>query len=437
MTLPDPEKETKLISTISRLTTDKKLLDNDETPTKIYFDFQSTTPVDPRVLDVMIPYFTTKYGNPHSRTHSFGWESELAVKEARKQVAELIGADESEIIFTSGATESNNLAIKGAAEWKAQNGTPIHLITTQIEHKCVLDSMRYMEEKGAKITYLPVGKDGQIDVEEFKKSIKSDTVLVSVMAINNEIGTTQPIKEIGKICKERGILFHCDAAQAFGKIEIDVNEMNIDLMSISGHKIYGPKGVGALYVRKRPRVRLIPLFSGGGQERGLRSGTVPTPLVVGLGKAAEICKKEMKKDFSWLEMLSQRFFSKIKEKIPDVIKNGSFQTSPLKWFPGCLNLSFPHVEGEGLLMKLKNVALSSGSACTSASLEPSYVLRALGNSDELAHSSIRFGLGRFTSICDVDKVAQQTVKAVNDLREMSPLYEMEKDGIDISKVQWT
>lgn len=438
MSFPSIENK-KLIPETSKLILEgnKPIDQAKNTPAKIYFDLQSTTPVDPRVLDAMLPYFTKKYGNPHSRTHSFGWESENAVNIARKQIADLIGAEQTEIIFTSGATESNNLAIKGAAQWKSKEGNPIHLITTQIEHKCVLDSMRFMEEKGANVTYLKVQKNGMIDIEEFKKSIRPDTVLVSIMAINNEIGTLQPLKEIGKICRERGIIFHCDAAQAFGKIDIDVNDMNIDLLSISGHKIYGPKGIGALYVRKKPRVRLVPLFSGGGQERGLRSGTVPTPLAVGLGKASEIAKNEMKNDFFWIEALARRFYEKIKQKIPDVIKNGSFSTNPLEWFPGCLNLSFPHVEGEGLLMKLKNVALSSGSACTSSSLEPSYVLRALGNSDELAHSSIRFGLGRFTSVCDVDKVAKDTVDSVLTLREMSPLYEMEQEGIDLNQVQWT
>lgn len=407
------------------------------TPKRIYFDFQATTPMDPRVLDSMLPYFTYKFGNPHSRTHSYGWESEKACSIARKQVADLIKADPSEIIFTSGATESDNIAIKGVAEWKIREGKPVHMITTQIEHKAVLDSMRYLEEKAVKVTYLKVDKYGQIDLNDLKNSITKDTALVSIMAVNNEIGTTQPLKEIGNICRENGVLFHCDAAQGVGKIDMDVNDMKIDLLSISGHKIYGPKGVGALYVRKRPRVRLVPLFSGGGQERGLRSGTLPTPLVVGLGKAAEICFQNMKNEFSRLETLSQRLYEKIKEKVPDVIKNGSFTTNPLKWFPGCLNLSFPHVEGEGLLMKLKNIALSSGSACTSASLEPSYVLRALGNTDELAHSSIRFGVGRFTSVCDVDRVSKHTVDAVQKLREMSPLYEMEKDGIDLSQVQWS
>lgn len=411
--------------------------DGFKVPKKIYFDFQSTTPVDPRVVNEMLPYFTEKYGNPHSRTHSFGWESESAVNKARKQVADLIKADASEIIFTSGATESDNIAIKGVAEWKLKEGKKVHMITTQIEHKAVLDSMRSLEEKGVDVTYLKVGADGHIDLEDLKNNINENTALVSIMAINNEIGTTQPIKEIGKICRENGVLFHCDAAQAVGKIDLDVNDMKIDLLSISGHKMYGPKGIGALYVRKRPRVRLVPLFSGGGQERGLRSGTVPTPLAVGLGKAAEICSDEMKSEFKNLEMLSKRLYDKIKEKVPDVIKNGSFSTNPLKWFPGCLNLSFPHVEGEGLLMLLKNVALSSGSACTSASLEPSYVLRALGNSDELAHSSIRFGMGRFSSVPDVDRVAAYTTKAVQKLREMSPLYEMEKEGVDLKQVQWS
>lgn len=409
----------------------------ERTPARIYFDFQATTPVDPRVLDAMLPYFTTKYGNPHSRTHFFGWESEKAVEMARKQVADLIGAHEKEIIFTSGATESNNLAIKGVVDWKAQEGSPVHIITTQIEHKCVLDSMRFLEEKGARVTYLKIDKNGVIDLGELRRSIADDTVLVSIMGVNNEIGTVQPLEEIGKICREKKVLFHCDAAQTFGKLGIDVNKINIDLLSISGHKIYGPKGVGALYVRRRPRVRMVPLFSGGGQERGFRSGTVPTPLVVGLGKAAAVCKEEMQKDFSWIESLSNKLYAYVKDVIPNVIKNGSFETNPLRWFPGCLNLSFPHVEGEGLLMALKNIALSSGSACTSASLEPSYVLRALGNDDELAHSSIRFGIGRFTTPCEIKEVAKQTTDAVKKLRDMSPLYEMEQEGIDLKTIKWT
>ncbi|KRH94155.1 cysteine desulfurase, mitosomal [Pseudoloma neurophilia] len=439
MTSLEKISDTKIESISSNIESNKNIPNEnvESVPKRIFFDFQSTTPVDPRVLDAMLPYFTDKYGNPHSRTHSFGWESEKAVSIARKQVADLIGAEPSEIIFTSGATESDNIAIKGVAEWKLREGKPVHMITTQIEHKAVLDSMRSLEEKGVKITYLKVDKDGAINLDDLKNSITGDTALVSIMAVNNEIGTTQPLKEIGNICRERGVLFHCDAAQGVGKIDIDVNDMKIDLLSISGHKMYGPKGIGALYVRKRPRVRLVPLFSGGGQERGLRSGTVPTPLVVGLGKAAEICLQNYKNEFAWLQSLSKRLYDKIKEKVPDVIKNGSFETNPLKWFPGCLNLSFPHVEGEGLLMKLKNIALSSGSACTSASLEPSYVLRALGNSDENAHSSIRFGMGRFTSVCDIDRVAKQTIEAVEKLRDMSPLYEMEKEGIDLTQVQWS
>ncbi|ELQ76591.1 Cysteine desulfurase NFS1 [Trachipleistophora hominis] len=429
--------ETKNFASLKRSDEPIAIAQASRTPAKIYFDFQATTPVDPRVLDAMLPYFTKKYGNPHSRTHSFGWESEKAVETARKQVADLIGAHEKEIIFTSGATESNNLAIKGAVDWKAQDGNPVHVITTQVEHKCVLDSMRFLEEKGARVTYMKVNKDGVIDLEELKRSISDDTVLVSIMGVNNEIGTVQPLEEIGKICKERNVLFHCDAAQMFGKLKIDVNKMNIDLLSISGHKIYGPKGVGALYVRRRPRVRLVPLFSGGGQERGLRSGTLPTPLIVGLGKAAAVCQEEMQRDLSWIESLSKKLYTCLKENIPNVIKNGSLQTNPLRWFPGCLNLSFPHVEGEGLLMALKNIALSSGSACTSASLEPSYVLRALGNDDELAHSSIRFGIGRFTTPCEIKEVAKQTTSAVKKLRDMSPLYEMEQEGIDLKTIKWT
>lgn len=426
-----------MMTSLKRYDTDKPISVKNPELKRIYLDFQATTPVDPRVLDAMLPYFTSKFGNPHSRTHAFGWESEKAVETARKEIADLIGADEKEIVFTSGATESNNIAIKGVASWKKQENHSMHFVTTQIEHKCVLDSMRYLEENGAKVTYLGVKEDGTVDLNDLRNSITKDTVLVSIMAINNEMGAIQPLEEIGKICKEKNVLFHCDAAQAVGKIEINVNKMHIDLLSISGHKMYGPKGVGALYVRRKPRVRLVPLFSGGGQERGFRSGTVPTPLVVGLGKAASICKSEMKRDYEWIKSLSNNLYESLKKAIPDIIKNGSVVTDTLKWFPGCLNVSFPHVEGEGMMMALKNIALSSGSACTSASLEPSYVLRALGKTDELAHSSIRFGLGRFTTPCEVKQVAEQTIDAVQKLRKMSPLFEMEQEGVDLKSIKWT
>ncbi|CAD26087.1 NIFS-LIKE PROTEIN (CYSTEINE DESULFURASE) INVOLVED IN IRON-SULFUR CLUSTER SYNTHESIS [Encephalitozoon cuniculi GB-M1] len=399
---------------------------------RIFLDVQSTTPVDPRVLDAMLPFYTTVFGNPHSRTHRYGWQAEAAVEKARSQVASLIGCDPKEIIFTSGATESNNLALKGVSGFKLKEGKAAHIITLQTEHKCILDTCRNLEENGVEVTYLPVGNDGVVDIDDVKKSIKENTVLVSIGAVNSEIGTVQPLKEIGMLCKERGVLFHTDAAQGVGKIQIDVNEMNIDLLSMCAHKIYGPKGIGALYVRRRPRVRMVPLINGGGQERGLRSGTVASPLVVGFGKAAEICSKEMKRDFEHIKELSKKLKNMFKKNIEGVIINGSE-----KGFPGCVNVSFPFVEGESLLMHLKDIALSSGSACTSASLEPSYVLRALGRDDELAHSSIRFGIGRFTMAKEIDIVANKTVEAVQKLREMSPLYEMVKEGIDLSKISWT
>lgn len=398
-------------------------------PIKRYFDFQATTPVDPRVLDSMLPYLTSIYGNPHSRSHSFGWEAEKAVETSRKQVADLINADQKEITFTSGATEATNLALKGFAEY---NNYDFHLITTQVEHKAVLETCRYLEQKGVEVTYLPVNKNGSIDLEKLEASIKPNTKLISIMAVNNEIGTIYPLEEIGKICKKHGIVFHTDAPQAFGKIPIDVKKCNIGMMSISGHKIYGPKGIGALYVRRKPKIRILPLQHGGSQEKGLRSGTTPTFLTVGLGAAANIAKEEMKEDEERIRKLAERLYTKIRDGLDgDIIKNGE------NTIPGCLNISFPYVEGEGLLMKLKDFALSSGSACTSASLEPSYVLRALGTSDDLAHSSIRFGIGRFTTENDIDQLAEKVVNSVSSLREMSPLYEMVKNGIDMSTINWT
>ncbi|KAK1351064.1 cysteine desulfurase [Hamiltosporidium tvaerminnensis] len=411
-------------------------------PKRIYLDFQSTTPLDPRVLDAMLPYYTSKFGNPHSKTHSYGWEAEKAIEKSREQVASVIKADPREIIFTSGATESSNLAIKGVVKFKMQENKPIHIITLQTEHKCVLDPIRNLEAEGCEVTYLKVNKDGLINMDEFKNSIKSNTVLVSVMAVNNEIGVIQPLKEIGQICREKGVLFHTDAAQAFGKMPLDVNDMNIDLMSISGHKIYGPKGIGALYVRRRPRVKIYPLIMGGGQERGLRSGTVPTPLVVGLGKAAEISKTEMKKDFLRIRKMANQLLEYFRKKLKDVTKNSvednlESDIENAKVYPGCLNISFSYVEGEGLLMSLKNIALSSGSACTSSSLEPSFVLRALGTDEDLAHSSIRFGMGRFTTEKEIKEIAKKTVDSVKNLRKMSPLYEMVKEGIDLKTINWT
>ncbi|KAJ1905000.1 cysteine desulfurase [Coemansia sp. IMI 209127] len=397
----------------------------------IYLDAQATTPLDPRVLDAMMPYMTESYGNPHSRTHKYGWESERAVDTAREQVAGLIGAHPKEIIFTSGATEANNTAIKGVARF--YKGKKNHIITTQTEHKCVLDSCRVLQEEGFEVTYLPVSKGGLINMDELKEAIRPTTALVSIMTVNNEIGVIQNVKAIGKLCRERRVFFHTDAAQAAGKIPMDVGEMNIDLMSISGHKLYGPKGVGALYVRRRPRVRLEPIITGGGQERGIRSGTVPSPLVIGMGAAAALASREMEYDHAHISRLADLLISGIQARVSHVIRNGDAD----HMYQGCVNLSFSFIEGESLLMALKNVALSSGSACTSASLEPSYVLRALGAEDDMAHSSIRFGLGRFTTESEVDYVVRNVEAHVNRLREMSPLWEMFQDGIDLKTIQWS
>ncbi len=396
----------------------------------IYMDYQATTPVDKRVLDKMIPYFYEKFGNPHSRTHAFGWESEEAVEVARESVAELIGADPKEIIFTSGATEANNMALKGVARFYKNSGKN-HIITTVVEHKCVLDSCRYLEQEGFEITYLHVDKDGLISLDELKNSITDKTSIVSVIALNNEIGVIQDLAAIGEICRDRGVFFHTDAAQAFGKIPLDVRAMKIDLMSISGHKIYGPKGVGALYIGRKPRVRLQPIFSGGGQERGMRSGTVPTPLVVGLGAAAEQAITEMQKDYEHVKKLADLFIEKMLE-IPHVYLNGS----RTERYPGCLNFSFACIEGESMIGAIKNIAVSSGSACTSSSLEPSYVLRALGVDEELAHTSIRFGIGRFTTEEEVKIAIESVQKAVKKLRELSPLWDMMMAGIDLKAIHW-
>ncbi len=396
----------------------------------IYLDYQATTPMDPRVLEAMMPYFLEKFGNPHSRNHTHGWEAEEAVEHARKQIADLIGADEREIVFTSGATESNNLAISGVANFYKDKKN--HIITLVTEHKCVLDTCRHLELQGFQVTYLPVQKDGLLDLELLKKTITDKTVLVSVMGAHNEIGVLQPLKEIGEICRARGVFFHTDCAQAFGKIPLDVNEMKIDLMSISGHKIYGPKGIGALYVRRRPRVRLVPLIHGGGQERGFRSGTLPAPLCVGLGAAAEIAKREMAQDTERVQKLRDRFYKRITDRLPEVYLNGD----PKHRLASNLNLSFAYVEGEGLMMGIKDLSVSSGSACTSASLEPSYVLRALGVDEELAHTSLRIGFGRFTTEDEVDYAADRIVEAVQKLRDMSPLWEMAQEGIDIKSIKW-
>ncbi|CCX31437.1 putative tRNA splicing protein [Pyronema domesticum] len=396
----------------------------------IYMDMQATTPTDPRVLDAMLPFYTGLYGNPHSRTHAYGWETEKAVDEAREHIANLIGADPKEIIFTSGATESNNMSIKGVARFYKSKKK--HIITSQTEHKCVLDSCRHLQEEGFDVTYLPVMSNGLIDLEELKASIRPDTALVSIMSVNNEIGVIQPMEEIGKICKANKIYFHTDAAQAVGKIPVDVNKWGIDLMSISGHKIYGPKGIGACYVRRRPRVRIEPLISGGGQERGLRSGTLAPALVIGMGEACRIAQEDLAYDHARVSYLSKRLQDGLLA-MEHTTLNGAADAR----YPGCVNISFAYVEGESLLMALKDIALSSGSACTSASLEPSYVLRALGSSDESAHSSIRFGIGRFTTEEEIDYVLKVVEERVTFLRELSPLWELVQEGVDLNTIQWS
>lgn len=399
--------------------------------TPIYMDNNSTTRVDPRVVEAMLPYFTEKFGNAASRSHSFGWVAEDAVEESRDQIATLIGASGKEIIFTSGATESNNLAIKGVAAMYKKKGN--HIITQATEHKAVLDPCKRLEKDGYQVTYLPVDKFGQVHAEQVKAAITDKTILVSIMAANNEIGTIQPIKAIGKLCKEKGVLFHTDAVQAVGKIPVDVEDMGIDLLSLTAHKIYGPKGIGALYVRKKdPRVRLEPMVDGGGHERGMRSGTLPVPMIVALGAACDICRREMDTESPRTFKLRERLRKGIMDRLSDSYLNGH----PTERLPGNANISFAYVEGEGLMMGIKDVAVSSGSACTSASLEPSYVLRALGVGDELAHSSIRFGIGRFNTEAEVDYVIEHVVGEVNRLREMSPLYEMVQQGIDITKIEW-
>lgn len=396
----------------------------------IYLDYQATTPVDPRVLEAMLPYFTERFGNPHSRSHPYGWEAEEAVEHARAQVAAVIGADPKEIIFTSGATESNNLAIKGVARFYKERRS--HVVTCATEHKCVLESCRQLESEGFEVTYLPVERSGLIRLEDLESAITEKTVLVTIMAVNNEIGVVQPIKEIGAICRRRGVFFHTDAAQAVGKIPLDVNEMNIDLMSISGHKIYGPKGVGALYVRRRPRVRLEPLMSGGGQERGLRSGTVPAPLCVGLGKACEVAAQEMEAESERLTRLRDRMLEGIRAQLPEVYLNGDLEHR----IPGNLNLSFAHVDGDALIAGLRRLSVSSGSACASASLEPSYVLKALGVDEDLAHSSLRIGLGRPTTEEEVDIAVREIVAEVKKLRDSRAQAGAAKGGGDAEPIEW-
>jgi cysteine desulfurase len=397
----------------------------------IYMDNHATTPVDPRVLEEMLPYFTDKFGNSASRNHVFGWVAEEAVEQARERIAKLVGAVSKEIIFTSGATESDNLAIKGVAEMYREKGN--HIITAVTEHKAVLDSCKRLEKYGFRVTYMPVMKDGLVDLDDLKRAMDEKTILVTLMAANNEIGVLQPIAEIGKLCHERGVLFHTDATQAVGKIPIDVQKMNLDLMSISAHKMYGPKGVGALYVRRRnPRVQVSPIIDGGGHERGMRSGTLNVPGIVGLGKACAICHEEMPQESKRLSGLRDRLKDKIMGGLDEVYINGSMEHR----LPNNLNISFAYVEGESLLMGINDIAVSSGSACTSATLEPSYVLKALGTGDDLAHSSIRFGLGRFNTEAEVDYVADRLIEVVKRLRELSPLYEMAKEGIDLKTVSW-
>jgi cysteine desulfurase len=396
----------------------------------IYLDYQATTPCDPRVVTAMLPYFTEHFGNPHSRNHKYGWDAEAAVEKARAQIASIINADEKEVIFTSGATESNNLALKGVAHFYKDRKN--HIITTVTEHKCVLDSCRHLELEGFDVTYLPVQQNGLLNLDDLRRAITPKTALVSVMAVNNEIGVVQPLAGIGAICRENGVFFHTDAAQAVGKIPLDVAAMKIDLLSISGHKVYGPKGIGALYVGRKPRVRMEALIHGGGQERGFRSGTLPTPLCVGLGEACAIAEKEMGAETGRLRKLSQRLLNGITDRLPEVYLNGDAEHR----IPGNLNLSFAHVEGEGLMMGIKDLCVSSGSACTSASLEPSYVLRALGVEIEMAHTSLRLGIGRFTTEQEVDYAIEHIVHAVQRLRAMSPLWEMSQQGIDIKSIKW-
>jgi cysteine desulfurase len=398
----------------------------------IYLDYHATTPVDPEVLKTMLPYFTEVFGNAASRNHEYGWTAEAAVEKARIQIAKLIGANEKEIIFTSGATESDNLALLGVAEMYKEKGN--HIITTPIEHKAILDTCQYLQTKGFEITYLPVDQYGRVNPEDVRKAITPRTILVSVMFANNEIGSINPMAEIGKICKEKGVLFHSDAVQAIGKVAVDVNALGLDLVSLTAHKIYGPKGIGALYVRRKgPRVRLAPIIHGGGHERGMRSGTLNVTGIVGFGKAAEICMKNMETEVARIKGLRDRMWDSIRAELDEVYLNGH----PTERLPNNLNVSFAFVEGESLMMGMKELAVSSGSACTSASLEPSYVLKSIGVGEDLAHTSIRFGLGRFTTDEEIDYAIQKVVTTVKKLRDLSPLYEMVKEGVDLKSVQWT
>jgi cysteine desulfurase len=402
------------------------------TQTPIYMDYAATCPVDERVVQVMLPFFTTHFGNSASRTHQYGWAAEEAVDIARGQVASLINANEKEITFTSGATEANNLAIKGVAEFLAGKGN--HIITCVTEHKAVIDTCKYLARHGCEVTWLGVDTDGMIDLDELERSFRPETILVSIMAANNETGVVQELAKIGALCHARKVLFHTDAVQAYGKIPLDVDAMNIDLMSISAHKIYGPKGVGALYVRRRrPRVRIAPQIHGGGHERGNRSGTLAVPLIAGFGAAAQIAAQDMVSDTERILGLREHMRERLTTEIPEAIVNGSLAHH----LPGTLNISFAYVEGESLLMGLKGIAVSSGSACTSASLEPSYVLRAMGLNDELAHSSLRMTIGRYTTLAEVDYVVDRIRENVERLRAMSPLWEMVQEGIDLASIEWT
>jgi len=395
----------------------------------IYLDYSATTPVDPRVAQKMIPFLTEQFGNAASRSHAFGWEAEKAVEEARGHVAALLNADSKEIIWTSGATEGNNLAIKGAANFYKGKGK--HIVTMKTEHKAVLDTVRELERQGFVATYLDPQQNGLLDLDKFKAALRPDTVLVSVMMVNNEIGVIQPIAEIGEICRSKGIIFHCDAVQAAGKIPIDLQKLKVDLLTVTAHKVYGPKGIGALYVRRKPRVRIEPQIHGGGHERGLRSGTLPTHQIVGMGEAFRIAKLEMAAESERIRALRDKLLAGFKD-MEEVYVNGDME----RRIPGNLNVSFNFVEGESLIMGIKDVAVSSGSACTSASLEPSYVLRALGRSDELAHSSIRFTIGRFTTEEEIDYAVKLLRSKIGKLRELSPLWEMYKEGVDLNTVQW-
>lgn len=397
----------------------------------VYLDYAATTPTDPRVAVKMIPWLCGRFGNPASRSHSYGWDAEKAVEEARAEVAQYINADPREIVWTSGATESDNLAVKGAAHFYKDKGK--HLITVKTEHKAILDSMRHLETEGFEVTYMDVQENGLLDLEKLEAAIRPDTTLVSVMAVNNEIGVIQDIKAIGEMCRRHGVIFHCDATQAAGKMKLDMQDLKVDLMSLSSHKVYGPMGIGALYVRRKPRVRIEPQIHGGGHERGMRSGTLAVHQIVGMGEAYRIARLEQDKDIAHLTALRDRLYKGLTENIPDIYINGDMEHRVC-----CnLNVSFAYIEGESLMMAVKDIAVSSGSACTSASLEPSYVLRALGRDDELAHSSIRFTLGRFTTEEEIDFTVKLLTEKVKKLREMSPLWEMHKEGVDLNQVKWS